>query len=209
MYRLFVVLLSAAILTTTACSWQVLAYPTASPGPATALEPNVGATGWSRDPPGGYQFSLPRLETRAAVCVNPSGGPSAENLVEAVSQAIAIWRSSAPGIPIESTGTCNENPVSGDGMFVVGWGPLVGTTVGWTQWRLVNGARSEFDITIDSSDPDMNRWDCLLRVVLHEFGHAMGLAHQNDQNSVMYPTLDCNLPILPGGDAQAAWSLYG
>ena len=81
--------------------------------------------------------------------------------------------------------------------------------MGLTQWRSQAAAITEFDISIDSGDPQMAGANCLLRVVLHELGHGFGLDHQNDLRSLMYPTLDCARPILPSRDAQAAWALYG
>lgn len=205
---LMLVPLVLMVLTMTACSWQVFAYPTPTPVSNEPIEPGPATAAWSRDPPPAYQFDPPILRVEAPVCVNTAGQPSGADLVSAVSEAIAIWRSVA-NIPIELSGPCAAAPVTGDGLFVVGWTPLPGTTVGRTHWRFSTTSRTEFDIVIDSSDPEMTESGCLLRVVLHEIGHALALGHQPDPSSVMYPTLDCDLPILPARDAQAARSLYG
>lgn len=204
---------ASAFLSLSASSWQALGYPTNSPSPTTVPLREVTTAGRAADQPDGYQVNPYRLTESAPLCVNPTGAPYGEDLVRAFSDAISIWKSSAPGLPIELAGTCDDTAVSGDGRFVAGWAPLDGTVVGRTQIRYYNGVINEFDIRIDSSNPTLADPDCLLRVVVHELGHSIGLAHQTDPSSVMYPITDCAQPVLPQPvlpqpDAQAAWALY-
>jgi len=49
----------------------------------------------------------------------------------------------------------------------------------------------------------------LYQVVLHEIGHAPGLADTSDPNSVMYYSLGANNPTLDGTDRAAIQAAYG
>lgn len=49
----------------------------------------------------------------------------------------------------------------------------------------------------------------LYQTALHEFGHALGLAHSTDSSAVMYPTLGPADPDLDANDVTGIQALYG
>lgn len=49
----------------------------------------------------------------------------------------------------------------------------------------------------------------VFQVLLHEIGHALGLAHNPDPTSIMNPTAGFSNPYITGQDAAALRSLYG
>lgn len=61
-------------------------------------------------------------------------------------------------------------------------------TAGVTEYSLRNSYITSISIRIDErygKDP---------RIIAHEFGHALGLAHSNNPNSLMYPVVNPNMP---------------
>ena len=49
----------------------------------------------------------------------------------------------------------------------------------------------------------------LLAVALHELGHALGLDHSEDTNSIMYAFYDCSKTTLTADDIAGIQAIYG
>jgi hypothetical protein len=78
-----------------------------------------------------------------------------------------------------------------DNTNVVGWRPDIRMR-GITQGRGRGGRLVERDVTIASARPEFERYPTLLRkVIVHEFGHAIGLTHSATCNDVMTLAADC------------------
>ncbi|HUR89856.1 MAG TPA: matrixin family metalloprotease [Ramlibacter sp.] len=97
------------------------------------------------------------------------------------------------GLRVEYMGETDLPSGTMDGVNVVGWRPdlprhLRGITLG----RAREGKLIERDITFASARPEFERYPTLLRkVVVHEFGHAIGLTHSGTCNDVMTLAADC------------------
>jgi predicted Zn-dependent protease len=81
-------------------------------------------------------------------------------------------------------------------------------TIGLTHHIYSNGRELEL-IEISEKAPNGRLFsrDARLRVLIHEFGHAIGLDHSNNPKSVMYPTKGSKA-ILPD-DVKTLKYLYG
>ena len=110
------------------------------------------------------------------------------------------------------TGGCSNDH---DGHNTVGWAAQPGKVLAVTcSWWTSKGAATEFDMQLD---PDWS-WTTgitpttdLQSVVLHEFGHALGLNHSTDADAVMFASYkDRTLKRTPNADDRAGiLSLYG
>lgn len=172
---------------------------------------DTGATPASEPTPHfGYQFEPYHISRPLAVCVNPDGGPPLERpLVDVVRDALAHWQDAASGrIPLSVSGLCPGTRLDPrDGVSVVAWAQLKGTTVGRAQVRQAWGAVVEADIALGGSWGLASDDSCLLAVVLHEVGHVVGLDHQGNGPSIMAPRTSCN-PVLSAEDIAAVRFLY-
>ena len=74
-----------------------------------------------------------------------------------------------------------------DGISVVGWNSLEPAFGAWTYvWYAMSGTqRVLVDADIVLSDTSVKTLDTLDRLMTHEWGHALGLAHSNLENTVM------------------------
>jgi predicted Zn-dependent protease len=81
-------------------------------------------------------------------------------------------------------------------------------TIGLTHHLYANGHRLEL-IEISEKSPNGRLYsrDARLRVMIHEFGHALGLEHSTDPKSVMYPSKGAKT-ILPD-DVRTLKYVYG
>ena len=105
----------------------------------------------------------------------------------------------------------------------VGWGVFSGGQVGETDYAYRGGAAATFQpgVTVRLEDPSSRPvgtaanaayWGTsttLYEVMLHEFGHALGLDHSTDPNATMYPTLGPNNANLDAADIAGIQALYG
>ncbi|RYY17159.1 MAG: matrixin family metalloprotease [Alphaproteobacteria bacterium] len=104
----------------------------------------------------------------------------------------------------------------------MGWGSFTGSQVGQTDYsygqsdnKFVSG------VTVRLQDPALSAvaattsanysgtTTSLYQVALHEIGHALGLAHNTDPNSVMYATLGRSNLDLDQTDIDGIQALYG
>lgn len=125
---------------------------------------------------------------------NPSNRPawlSDEQARDLLVGASKEWETC--GIRMEYAGETNHAAGVMDGVNVIGWRPdlprgLRGVTTG----RARAGELIERDITYASARPEFERYPTLLRkVIVHEFGHAIGLTHSAACNDVMTLAADC------------------
>ena len=116
------------------------------------------------------------------------GGVSAPQLQQAVGRALATW-AAVPGASISSefVGFTGAEPLSGDGMTVIGFQnrPDFDRILGSTSFTVdsVTGEVIEADILLNSSfswsvasDGEPGRQD-VESIALHELGHLLGLGH--------------------------------
>lgn len=86
--------------------------------------------------------------------------------------------------------------------------PLPGSTLAWS--FLPNGMCNE---RIEQAYDTTERWnfEMLAKVMLHEIGHALGFEHNNERNSILFPSILSNpLSVYPSpGDVRLAVSMYG
>lgn len=151
--------------------------------------------------PPGYAFAGVHIKAPILFCTD-STDPALES---AVVDAVAVWQHVArDSIPIGVTDTCLGTGVrEHDGRSVVTWDDLPDNVAGTAHITNRNESVVEGDIIIDNGVTHT----CLLAVVLHEVGHILGLAHQDDSTSVMYPTTRC-VPEVSARDAAAVRHLY-
>ncbi len=151
---------------------------------------------------------------------NPAGkkaGLAGEDA--ALNAAAATWAAqganfhfSGGGATAAGTGGCSNDH---DGHNTVGWAAQPGKVLAVTcSWWTSKGAATEFDMQLD---PDWS-WTTgsaattdLQSVVLHEFGHALGLNHSTDIDAVMFASYKAGtLKRTPNTDDRAGiLSLYG
>jgi len=97
------------------------------------------------------------------------------------------------GVRVEYAGETDRPSGRPDGVSVVGWRREMPRNMrGVTQGRPVAGRFVERDITFSSARREFELYPTLLRkVIVHEFGHAIGLTHSGVCNDVMTLASDC------------------
>jgi len=100
-------------------------------------------------------------------------------------QAAESWLSC--GLRIEFAGETDQTPGRMDGLNVAGWSvSLLAAQRGLTMRRRAGESLVEADVMVSSANAEMRISHELLRkVILHEFGHALGLVHSADCGDVM------------------------
>ena len=128
---------------------------------------------------------------------------SADQAAAMVRDAATKWE--ACGVRMEYQGVTALRPGIMDGENVVGWTTdLPGGTRGLTQGRARGRRLVERDVAFASSRLEFRRFPRLLeKVLVHEFGHAIGMTHSPACNDVMTLAADCprapaaSLPVVP------------
>ena len=149
---------------------------------------------------------------------NPEHVPSwlgAEEARLLVQEAAKSWE--ACGLRMAYQGETQRTPGQMDRRNVVGWSMQIPKRVrGMTVGQAKDGRLLERDVLIRPDRREFERFPRLLRkVILHEFGHAIGLTHSNRCDDVMTLAADCpprhpnQLPVAPTeNDLARCRSLY-
>ncbi len=134
-----------------------------------------------------------------------------------VTNAVAAWHQ-ATGLTFLHVADSTAHPAD----IRIGYVALnSGNEIGLTVWHASAGAFQPGTL-IELEDPSARPLTSaggsltyagtpttLAQVALHEFGHALGLAHSTDPLAIMYPTLSFANQGLDASDISAIKALYG
>jgi hypothetical protein len=175
-----------------------------------------------RWPAGPITWSFETSTYAADQAIAPFSDPlSLTDLAEATMQKVIQKWASASGLVFQQVLDSADQSSAAD--IRIGFGKFDTTAtkmIGYTRYRF--GQFFNPDITVRLEDPTeyplINIGGQLVyggsggatfyQVALHEFGHALGLAHSSSPVDVMYPTLDRQNPDLSASDILGIRALY-
>jgi len=162
-----------------------------------------------------YAYSLAGVKwaSNPTVLVNPSGGPSGS--LTAFQSAMNTWTAvSTSYFSFVYGGTTTSHDYSqNDGTNIGDFGALSGDTILGQTWYWYDAGDNIIDADIRlnsakswSTDGTPGTNDVEI-VAMHEYGHALGLAHSSNSDALMYPTYH-GQDGLHQDDIDAVSSLY-
>ena len=166
-----------------------------------------------------------RPVTFCSVQANRAEWLTPETFATAIREAAANWNQVEAAMGIQYLGDCasggrvagsRRNEIAFDDERNVVVGSEAGVTLSSTSWSPPANPTvrniDEADIVLADAFPTLQA--CLITVLTHELGHAIGLGHSADRADVMYPTFT---PRIPGScktqpssaEVAAIQELYG
>lgn len=171
-------------------------------------------------PPGRWITSTP-----ITFCVVQEGRPAtlSDSAFRALAtDAAATWSSQNLGVTMQVLGDCTVPSSFGDGRNEVGWSADTNATdanraaVTLGRWRSSAGGKVfvETDVFLSTRLGSGVPSQCLRSVLMHEFGHVLGLGHSDVSGDLMFASFDPSVlatcPTAPSAeDIEALRLLYG
>ena len=209
----------------------------AEAGDPEALLDRLYPGSWPADRPGEAKAAFTAFarwadnDIPAVLHYNLAGAPEGIDLLRAMHSAAATWNAAlGQGFRFFNAGptearpqSCADDDPDSDGINTVAWGELDGNVLGATctifRPEPGNGKPRviEFDVTMSPAVPwstadktPRDQFD-LVSVVLHEFGHALGMNHTDAEDAVMRPSLGRGTQhrTLSEDDLAGLLALYG
>ena len=79
----------------------------------------------------------------------------------------------------------NQNPCGGD--VSLGWSPMAWDTYANSTWDVVSPGGRFVDCRVEFNSRVDFTWSRYCTIMVHEYGHLIGLDHSKDPDSIMFP----------------------
>lgn len=192
---------------------------------AFAARPIDDGIYYDADPALGISSTFGRWNSTIKLVYDPDGAPAAyansDKFLALVREAYGYWMR-VSGVRFEIVGIDSNapndrnwsNPDLRDGLVRIAWGPIdaagrAGPSSDWFDRDLGYFPYNDGSIEL-SNAPNVNDSDFdLMRVLVHEMGHLLGLGHSDNPDSVLYAN-PYNFLLYPrADDIRAMQALYG